>query len=48
MSTIQQFEDLRVWQKARELNKIVYSISGDGNFSKDFALRDQIRKYYGL
>jgi four helix bundle protein len=44
VSTIQKFEDLKVWQKARELNKIVYSISGEGDFSKDFALRDQIRR----
>lgn len=44
MSTIKQFEDLKVWQKARLLNKEVYKISNTSIFSKDFGLRDQIRR----
>ena len=47
MATIQKFEDLRVWQKARELAKEVYTVSGRGGFAKDFSLRDQIRDAAG-
>ena len=44
MSTIQKFEDLKVWQKAREVNLEIYKLSNKGSFSKDFGLRDQIRR----
>src|SRR3990172_8364118 len=32
------------WQKARSLTREIYSISNLGQFSKDFGLRDQIRR----
>jgi four helix bundle protein len=41
---IERFEDLIAWQKARELTKQIYTITKDGEFSKDFGLRDQIRR----
>ncbi|MBD2337833.1 four helix bundle protein [Calothrix sp. FACHB-156] len=41
---IETFEDLRVWQRAIDLVKQVYLLTQDGNFSKDFGLRDQIRR----
>ncbi len=44
MSKIERFEDLKVWQKAREVNLQVYKLSNKGTFSKDFGLRDQIRR----
>lgn len=44
MPTIRRFEDLNVWQSARELVKIVYNFTNQGVFQKDFALRDQIRR----
>jgi four helix bundle protein len=44
MSTIVKFEDLKVWQKARQLNLRLYEVSGLGAFSKDFVLRDQMRR----
>jgi four helix bundle protein len=44
MSNVQRFEDLIAWQKARELTKQVYSHTENGPFSKDFGLRDQIRR----
>ncbi len=44
MSNIKSFEDIQAWQKARELNKEIYKISNNGSFSKDFGLRDQIRR----
>lgn len=44
MPTIQRFEDLNVWQSARELVKTIYDYTNQGAFQKDFALRDQIRR----
>ena len=44
MATIQRFEDLEAWKEARKLTKLVYDHSKRGSFSKDFALRDQIRR----
>ena len=51
MATIKQFEDLIVWQKARELTNFVYKIStyqnndiASQNFSRDRGLVDQIRR----
>ena len=44
MATVKKFEDLTCWQKARELNRLVYKISANGILGKDFGLRDQIRR----
>ncbi len=44
MSAFQRFEDIEAWQKARELTKAIYALSNDGQFSRDFGLRDQIRR----
>ena len=44
MGRVEQFEDLVAWQKARELTKQIYSLTNQGPFSKDFGLRDQIRR----
>jgi len=44
MSKIERFEDLKVWQKSREINLQIYKLSNKGAFTKDFGLRDQIRR----
>ncbi|MBI4117334.1 MAG: four helix bundle protein [Parcubacteria group bacterium] len=44
MATVKSFEDLIVWQKARELTKFIYDISKYGNFERDKGLADQIRR----
>ena len=44
MATIKRFEEVFAWQKARELNREIYLITDKGLFSKDFGLRDQIRR----
>ena len=44
MSGFQRFEDIEAWQKARELTKQIYALSNDGQFARDFGLRDQIRR----
>ncbi|MEW6086853.1 MAG: four helix bundle protein [bacterium] len=41
---IKYFEDLEVWKSARELTNKIYKITNSGNFSKDYGLRDQIRR----
>lgn len=44
MARIEKFEDIRSWRKSRELTKQIYVITSQGNFKRDFGLRDQIRK----
>ena len=45
MAKFNSFEEIISWQKARELNKEIYYLTNNNNsFSKDFGLRDQIRK----
>ncbi|MFT3892236.1 MAG: four helix bundle protein [Anaerolineales bacterium] len=44
MSTAKRFEDLEVWQKAKELTNLIYRVSLSGAFSRDFGLRDQMRR----
>ena len=44
MSKVTRFEDLRCWMAARELVKMVYSISETGKLSKDFGTKDQLKR----
>ncbi len=44
MSTIEKFEDIEAWKMAREITQMIYQISSASNFSKDFALVNQIRR----
>lgn len=39
-----KFEDLDAWKEARVLVREIYEVSKDGPLSKDFGLRDQIRR----
>jgi four helix bundle protein len=38
------FEDLVAWQKARVLTKQIYALTNTGSLSRDFGLRDQMRR----
>jgi hypothetical protein len=38
------YKDLLVWQKARDLAVSVYGITNEGDFKKDYGLRDQVRR----
>ncbi|HXV69199.1 MAG TPA: four helix bundle protein [Nitrospira sp.] len=38
------FEELKVWQSARELVRAIYSLTNKQQFQKDIALRDQLRR----
>jgi four helix bundle protein len=44
MATFLNFVDIDAWQKARELTANVYAVTRNQSFSKDFGLRDQIRR----
>jgi len=44
MATIERFEDTKAWQEARILTQRVYVLTKAGDFARDFALRDQIRR----
>jgi four helix bundle protein len=44
MASIEKFEDIEAWQKARELTREIYRVTNQGAFAKDFGLRDQIRR----
>lgn len=41
---VERFEDLFVWQRARELTKAIYETTKAGAFARDFGLRDQIQR----
>lgn len=38
------FEDLKVWQKSKDLAVQIYKITEQGMFGKDYGLRDQVRR----
>lgn len=44
MAKFERFEDIVAWQKARVLVSEIYKTSSDGKFSKDYGLKDQIRR----
>jgi four helix bundle protein len=41
---IKNFEELEIWKDARALTRAVYQLTSDPKLSKDFGLRDQIRR----
>jgi four helix bundle protein len=47
MGTIKQFEDLEIWQQARELCKLIHVVCKKDDFKKDFELVRQISKSSG-
>ena len=44
MGRIERFEDIDCWKEARQLVKLVYSLTKKGSFSMDRGLRDQIQR----
>jgi four helix bundle protein len=47
MATISRFEDIEIWQMAREQANELWKIYNDGTFSKDYELRNQISRSSG-
>lgn len=39
-----KFQELKVWQKAKDLAVYIYKETNHGIFAKDYGLRDQIRR----
>ncbi len=44
MATIKNFEELDVWKLGMELCSDIYSLTNTDLFSKDYSLKDQIRR----
>jgi len=44
MATFKEFEEIECWKKARELTRAVYKASNKAPFSRDYGLKDQIRR----
>jgi len=44
MTKIEKFEDIEAWKKGRELAKDIYTVTGKGEFARDYGLKDQIRR----
>jgi four helix bundle protein len=44
MHTIERFEDLIAWQKARILTRAIYQVTKQGAFAKDLGLSRQIQR----
>jgi four helix bundle protein len=44
---IERFEDIEGWKLARELCRMVYAVTKQSEFSRDFGLKDQIQRASG-
>ena len=44
MANIKSFKDIKAWQKSRDLVKEIYRVTNNGKFTKDWSLKDQIRR----
>jgi len=47
MATVHRFEDLEIWQLAMDLCRRLYEITKEGDLSKDYRFKDQIRAASG-
>ena len=41
---IERFEDIEAWQVARELGQQIYTATAQGQFTRDYGLRDQVQR----
>ena len=44
---IKKFEDLEIWQEARELSRLIFELTSEEPFKCDYRFRDQIRSAAG-
>ncbi len=44
MGEIQRFEDLIAWQKARLLARLIYEVTQNAKFARDYSLSGQIQR----
>jgi len=47
MATIQRFQDLEIWQLARQLENDIFVILKEGLLAKDFSIKDQMSRSAG-
>lgn len=47
MATIKKFEDLEIWQLARQFANKIFALTEKGSFMKDFGFKDQIKRASG-
>jgi four helix bundle protein len=44
MTAITRFEEIEAWKASRQLTNSIYALTNQAGFSRDFGLRDQIRR----
>lgn len=44
MAGITRFEEIEAWKTVRQLANLIYRLSEQGSFAKDYGLKDQIRR----
>jgi four helix bundle protein len=44
MPTITRFEEIEAWKTARELTRMIYALTEQGNFARDFGINNQIQR----
>ena len=44
MAAFERFEDIEAWKKARLLTNVIYRMTAAGGFTRDYGLKDQIRR----
>ncbi len=44
MAKFDSFEEIKSWQKAHDVTLRIYQITSNGDFAKDYGLKDQIRR----
>ena len=44
MAKFSKFEEIQAWQKGYDVTLKIYKLTAEGQFSKDFGLKDQIRR----
>ena len=44
MGTVRRIQDLEVWKSSRQLANAIYTLTASGALSRDFGLKDQMRR----
>ena len=44
MAKFNRFEEIQAWQKAYDVTLLIYKVTVNEKFAKDFGLKDQIRR----
>lgn len=44
MAKFSKFEEIQAWQKGYEVTLKIYKLTSEGQFSRDFGLKEQIRR----